>query len=166
VDEVLASAAARVEVVTGFEAEPVRSALAGRALDFAHNPEPGAGMAASLRIGILALGESLGGVLVCLADMPWVRAAHLDALISAFEARADRPICVPCFERQRGNPVLWPARHFAAIAALEGDRGARSLLAAHAAEVCYVPVADAGVTRDVDTPEALAALRQEQDEAR
>jgi molybdenum cofactor cytidylyltransferase len=52
--------------------------------------------------------------------------------------------------------VLWPARHFAEIAALSGDRGARALIDAHAAEVCYVPVGDPGVTRDVDTPDALA----------
>ena len=36
--------------------------------------------------------------------------------------------------------------------ALTGDRGARSLLATYATEVCYVPVSDPGVTLDVDTP--------------
>ena len=158
VDAVLASPARPVVVVTGHEAARVRAALAGRELVFAHNPEPSAGLSASLRTGIAALGEKVEGALVCLGDMPWVRPEHIEALIAAFEASGARSICAPTFGRKRGHPVLWPARHFAEIAMLGGDRGARSLLDAHAGEVCYVPVADAGVTLDVDTPDALAAL--------
>ena len=153
---VLASRARPVVVVTGHESERVRAALAGDGLRFAQNPEPEAGLSASLRVGLAALGPGVAGAVVCLADMPWVTSAHVDALLAAFEADARHPICVPTWQGRRGNPVLWPARHFAEIAALSGDRGARALLAAHAAEVCYVPVGDAGVTRDVDTPDALA----------
>ncbi len=155
VDAALASPARPVVVVTGHEAARVRGALAGREVVFVHNPEPAAGLSSSLRLGIAALGEKVDGAVVCLGDMPWVRAEHIEALITAFDANAERPICVPTWDRKRGNPVLWPARHFAEIAALTGDRGARSLLDAHAAEVCFVPVADAGVTLDVDTPDAL-----------
>ena len=153
VDAVLGSTARPVVVVTGYEPERVRAALAGRELVFAHNPEPAEGLAASLRIGLAALGAEPDGAVVCLGDMPWVRPEHLEALIAAFGASAGRSICVPTFAGQRGNPVLWPRRHFAGIRALRGDAGARSLLAAHASEVCYVPVSDPGVTRDVDTPE-------------
>ena len=158
VDAVLASPARPVVVVTGHEAAHVRQALAGRELVFAHNPEPAAGLSASLRTGIAALGEEVDGALVCLGDMPWVRPAHLEALIAAFAASGGRSICAPTFGGKRGNPVLWPARCFAEIAALRGDTGARERLDAHAGEVCYVPMADAGVTLDVDTPGALAVL--------
>jgi molybdenum cofactor cytidylyltransferase len=161
VDAVLASPARPVLVVTGHEAERVRAALAGRAVAFAHNPEPGAGLSASLRAGLAALGDEVDAALVCLADMPCVRAETVAALIAAFGASGRRAICAPSFEGRRGNPVLWPARFFPALAALAGDAGARALLDAHAGQVCYVPVADAGVTLDVDTPEALAALRDE-----
>src|SRR6185436_14127765 len=108
-----------------------------------------------LRLGVAALGGKVDGAVVCLGDMPWVRAEHVEALIAAFAAGGERPICVPIHGRKRGNPVLWPARHFPAIAALTGDEGARSLLDAYASEICYVPVDDPGVTLDVDTPEAL-----------
>jgi molybdenum cofactor cytidylyltransferase len=87
--------------------------------------------------------------------MPWVEAAHLDALIAAF-ARAARPICVPVYGRRRGNPVLWPARHFPALRALQGDVGARVLLRRCASEVVRVAMRDAGVTRDVDVPSDLS----------
>ena len=153
VDAVLASAARPVVVVTGYEQARVRAALAGREVIFVHNPEPTDGLATSLRTGIAALGAELDGALVCLGDMPWVRADHIDALIAAFDTSAERPICVPTFDETRGNPVLWPARYFAEIRALTGDRGARSLLATYADEVCYVPVSDPGVALGVDTPE-------------
>jgi molybdenum cofactor cytidylyltransferase len=157
VDAVLASRARPVVVVTGHDAEAVRGALAGRDVCFAHNPAPAEGLSASLRTGLTAL-EDVDGALVCLGDMPWVRATHIDALLASFEGRRDEPICAPTWQGQRGHPVLWPKRHFAALAALRGDAGGRALIAAHAGEIYSVPVADAGVTLDVDTPEALAAL--------
>ncbi|HKA14640.1 MAG TPA: nucleotidyltransferase family protein [Myxococcota bacterium] len=151
VDAALASRAEAVVVVTGFQAARVRRALAGREVEFAHNRSYARGLSSSLRRGLRSLGEATDGALICLADMPWVSAAHLDRLIAAF-GRADRPICVPARGGRRGNPVLWPARHFAALCALRGDRGGRALLRRHADEVVRVAMPDAGVTRDVDTP--------------
>ncbi len=155
VDAVLASAARPVVVVTGHDAPRVRAALAGRDVGFVHNPDYASGLASSLRAGIAALGAGLDGALVCLGDMPWVRREHVDALLAAFAGDADA-ICVPVHRGRRGHPVLWPARDFGEIALLQGDAGARALLERHAERVRTVPVADAGVTRDVDTPEALA----------
>ncbi|HEU4533948.1 MAG TPA: nucleotidyltransferase family protein, partial [Polyangiaceae bacterium] len=162
VDALAATRVSPVVVVTGHEADRVRAALEGRDVRFVHNPEHDEGMSTSLRAGLGALGaagERVDGALVCLGDMPLVGPAHLEALLDAFEAEGGDAICAPAFERKRGNPVLWPARHFAEMMALGGDAGARSLLDQHAADVRYVAVADAGVNVDVDTPEALAALR-------
>jgi molybdenum cofactor cytidylyltransferase len=143
-----------VVVVTGHQAARVRAALAGRELHFAHNRRHASGLAGSLRCGLRALEPSVDGALICLADMPWTDAADLDALIAAF-ARAARPICVPVRGRRRGNPVLWPARHFAALGALSGDVGGRALLRRHVREVARVPVSGSGVMRDVDIPADL-----------
>jgi molybdenum cofactor cytidylyltransferase len=165
VDAALASRAATVVVVTGHQAPRVRAALAGRDVRFAHNRYYARGLSSSLRRGLVSLDPAFEGALVCLGDMPWVRAADLDALIAAF-ARTDRPICVPTRGRRRGNPVLWPARHFAALRALQGDVGARSLLRRYAREVVRVPMSDAGVTRDVDTPADLVRISRSASRAR
>jgi molybdenum cofactor cytidylyltransferase len=154
VDAALASTAANVVVVTGHQAARVRAALAGRDVEFAHNRYYARGLSSSLRRGLAALDAGTAGALICLGDMPWVSPADLDALIAAF-ARADAPICVPVRGRRRGNPVLWPARHFPALCALQGDVGARGLLRRYAREVVRVPMRSAGVTRDVDTPADL-----------
>ena len=59
---------------------------------------------------------------------------------------------------QIGNPVLWAARFFPAMRELSGDVGARELLNRYAESICSVPMADDGITLDVDTPAALRAL--------
>ena len=66
---------------------------------------------------------------------------------------------MPTCARKRGNPVLWARRYFAEMATLAGDVGARALLDRHADEVFPVALDDPAILLDVDTPEALAALR-------
>jgi molybdenum cofactor cytidylyltransferase len=153
---VLASRARPVVVVTGHEAAAVREALAGLDVVFAHNPSFAEGMSTSLRAG-LAAAEAADAALVCLGDMPRLAAHHLDAVIAAHGG--GDAIVVPTFDKKRGNPVLWPRRYFAEIAALSGDVGARALIDRYAEHVAFLPIDDPAILIDVDTPEALAALR-------
>lgn len=158
VDSLLATSVRPIVVVTGHDEAAVREALGGRAVTFVPNPRWAEGMSTSLRAGISELGEDVDGALVCLGDMPRVRASHVEALVGAFDPAGGRSICVPTWEGRRGNPVLFARRHFAEMRALAGDVGARSLIEKHARAVGYVPMPDGAVTVDVDTPEALAAL--------
>jgi molybdenum cofactor cytidylyltransferase len=160
VDALLAAPVRPVVVVLGHEGAAVRAALAGRDVRFVENPEHAAGMSTSLRAGIAELAAGVDGALVCLGDMPWVRARDVQALIDAFAPASGRTICVPAHQGKRGNPVLWAARHFAEMQRLAGDVGARTLIEAHADEVATVEVDDPGVTIDVDTREALAELEE------
>ncbi len=161
VDEVLASRVRQVVVVVGHQAAEVRAALAGRRVTFADNPDYAAGLSTSLRRGLAAVGDDVDGAVICLGDMPLVKRGDIDALVAAFDPASDQTIYVPTFERKRGNPILWARRHFAEMSALAGDVGAKALLDQHADAVTLVPVADPGVTVDVDTPEALRALTGE-----
>lgn len=157
----LASRARPVVVVTGHEADAVRAALAGLDVVLAHNPDHAEGMSTSLRVGLAAAGPA-DAALVCLGDMPRLAAHHLDAVIAA--RAGDDTIVVPTFDRKRGNPVLWPRRYFAEIAALTGDVGARALIDRYAEHVCFLPVDDPAILLDVDTPAALAALQVAREE--
>lgn len=159
VDAVLASAAAPVVVVTGHQQQVVAAALAGRPVTLVHNPAHGEGLSTSLKAGIAALPGDVDGALVCLGDMPGVAPSALDRLIAAYAPAEGRAICVPTFGGKRGNPVLWDRRFFAEMMEIAGDVGARHLVGAHADHVAEVEIGDDGVLIDVDTPEALAALR-------
>lgn len=152
-----ASRACQVMVVTGFEAERVEAALVGRPVSFTHNPDFAQGMATSLRRGLRALPADVDAVVVLLADMPGISAADIDRLLDGFDA-AHPEILVPAHDGRRGNPIVWPQRYLAEMAALSGDTGARGLLERYAGNVRSVAVDSAAIFADVDTPEALAAL--------
>ncbi|MFG1185801.1 NTP transferase domain-containing protein [Xanthobacter aminoxidans] len=157
----LASRARPVIVVTGHERGRVEAALAGLDVIFVHNPDHATGMASSLRAGIAAVPETVAGALVVLGDMPLLAPGLLDRLMAAYAPVSGRLIAAPVEGGQRGHPVLWSRRFFAELAALEGDVGARAILAANAELVAEVPVAaEEGAFLDVDTPRLLAEARE------
>jgi molybdenum cofactor cytidylyltransferase len=123
-----------------------------------HNPNYAQGLSTSLKAGIAAAPPSVAGVLVLLGDMPLIAPGHLDQLIAAFRDRAEFVI-VPAHAGKRGNPVLWPRAFFAAMLGLEGDAGAKRLLATNADCVREVDLGTDAIFLDVDTAEALAQVR-------
>ncbi len=159
VDAALKSGARPVIVVTGHQDNEVRAALAGRDVEFVHNPHYAEGLSTSLRVGAKALPEGLDAAVICLADMPDITAKHIGRLAAAFDPDEGRTICVPTFSGKRGNPVLWGAAFFAELQTLKGDTGAKHLIGEHADAVCEVPMPDDASLRDIDTPEELAKRR-------
>jgi len=56
--------------------------------------------------------------------------------------------------------VLWSRRFFSELLTLDGDVGARHLIARHSEAVTEVPVDGERAFLDIDTPQALEAARQ------
>jgi len=160
-EQALASSARPVIVVTGHQREKVEEALAGLPVRFAHNPDFAEGLGASLRTGIAAVPDDVDGAVICLGDMPQVDAALLDRLIAAFDPERGALIVVPTIEGRRGNPVLWSRRFFPDLRQIQGDVGARHLIASYAEAVVEVPVSGESAFVDVDTPESLSAVKAE-----
>jgi molybdenum cofactor cytidylyltransferase len=157
----LKSRARPVIVVTGHQGETLREALADLPLEFVDNPDFAEGLSTSLRAGISALPVDIDGVVVLLADMPHVDSVLIDKLISAYEPDRGGLIAVPAMAGKRGNPVLWSRRFFPELMALEGDVGARHLIGKYSEAVVEVPVAGTAALTDVDTPDALQAVKAE-----
>jgi molybdenum cofactor cytidylyltransferase len=165
VEQVLASRARPVVVVTGHQRDKLEAALAGLDVIFAHNPDFARGLSTSLRVGIAAVPGNADGAVVCLGDMPQVRAELIDSLLGAFDPETGAFIVVPSTGGKRGNPVLWSRRFFADLATIEGDVGARYLIGAYPEAVTEVPVTDQSALVDVDTPEALQMVRADLERA-
>lgn len=159
-EQALASCASGVIVVTGHQAVEVEKALAGLKVKFVRNPDFAAGLASSVKTGIAAVPANADGAVVCLGDMPLIDSRLIDRLIEAFAPDRGELIAVPVSDGRRGNPVLWSRRFFTELMALDGDIGARHLIARHAEAVAEVAVEGHGAFLDIDTPEALAAARQ------
>src|SRR5581483_1569221 len=95
--------------------------------------------------------EDAEGWIVALADMPRIQSSTIEAVARALDGGAS--LVAPFYAGQRGHPVGFGAGHREALLSLDGDSGARALLKSE--RVMRLDVDDAGILRDVDTPEDL-----------
>jgi molybdenum cofactor cytidylyltransferase len=158
VDHLRDAGIASILVVTGHREAEIRAALAGRNLRFIHAPHHAEGLAESLKSGLMALPDDVAGVLVCLGDMPLVKADTLRRIIAAYDPDEGRAIIVPTHQGEFGNPVLWDRSFIPEMMQLTGDQGARKLLRGHAELVTELALESDGILRDFDTPQSLAGL--------
>ncbi len=144
---------ARVIAVLRPGADDTARALAAEGCEVVPCREAGRGMGASMACGARAAGE-VGGYVVALGDMPFVRPSTIAAVCDALDAGA--PLAAPYYRTRRGHPVGIAGRYRAELEALGGDEGARALLERHAAGLVKIPCGDPGVIRDIDAPGDLA----------
>ncbi len=116
-------------------------------------PRADEGMGFSLACGAQAA-EGADGYVVALADMPWIAPATILALAHALAEGAE--IVAPVHRGERGHPVGFSRAYGSALAALTGDEGARTIIAARQWVLSTIEVDDPGIVRDVDVPEDLA----------
>ena len=159
-EQALASKAQGVIVVTGHQADEVRKALTGLKVTFVHNPDFAEGLAGSVKAGIAAVTQKADGAVICLGDMPLISAHLIDRLVESFAPDRGNLIVVPVSDGRRGNPVLWSRRFFNELMTLDGDIGARHLIAKHSEAVAEVQVEGHGAFLDIDTPQALEPARR------
>ena len=156
--EALAAAVDVVYVVVPARADAVRAALDGIAVRWVENRHSHKGLASSIRTGVSALPAEVDAVVITLADQPLVGAGSIRQVVERWRvASAGTRAVVTEYRDGRGHPALFGASVFPALCALEGDRGARELLAALGDAVAVVGV-DHERPADVDTAEALARL--------
>ncbi len=119
--------------------------------DIVENSNPGIGLSGSLHLAVeAAMRTSAQALLIALADMPFVQAAHVEALIAACTDNV-----VASFDgNQPMPPAIFPRSHWPDLLATAGDAGARHILA-HAEKL----TAPAGTLCDIDTPDDLAASK-------
>lgn len=151
-------------VVTALEAIPFAGRYAvidGSTLDYAargfeivHNVDPAQGLSRSVMLGVTAA-KTCGchAVLIALADMPRVTAAHIWRLLDY--AEGPEAIVASSNGRYPTPPVLFGSAHFDMLLTLQGQAGARDL-----ARAGHHMVTSPDELVDIDTPEQLEALRE------
>jgi len=147
----LASRCDRVIVVVGADAEAVAREISDLPVERLENANWEEGIASSIRAGVEAATAAQpqpDAVLIMLADQPAVTSELLDQLVAAAEtAPAGLVACE--YAGTLGAPAFYARRHFDALGRLSGDRGGKTLLAAHSEAVVRIPFAAAAI--DVDT---------------
>ena len=99
----------------------------------------------------MSASNSASGWVIALADMPALAPATIAAVSAAL--LSDDAIAAAWYRGVRGHPVGFGRAHGVALAQLDGDTGARALL--NDPRLIRIDTEDAGVLRDVDSPDAL-----------
>ena len=143
-----------VVVVTGHRSDAVAAALEGLPARIVHEPRSAEGMAISLRRGVSEL-MSADAVMIALGDVPDVLPTAYRRIAARWQATG-AAIVVPRYAGARvpSHPTLFAASLFGDLLALEGDVGARSVIARHTSKVVEEPLAWSA-PRDVDTLQDL-----------
>ncbi len=148
-----------IVVVVGEAAEATEAAVPWAGEVRVRNPDPGRGLASSLRLGleaVAALEPPVEALILMLGDQPLTRRNVVAALLALPEDPA-RPIVMPRYAGGGGpHPVLIRRAAFGLVGEASGDRGLAPLLARRPDLVGELPVD--GVNPDVDTPADLAML--------
>jgi molybdenum cofactor cytidylyltransferase len=156
----LGSRLARIVLVLGHERRRVLEALGGLPPDervaTVFNPRYAEGQSTSLRAGLERVAADCSAAMFLLGDQPRIRAEVIDRLLERWRGSGAK-IAVPVHAGKRGNPVVFDRAYFPAIFGIEGDKGARDLIAANPQQVLEVAFDDPGLFLDVDTPADLAA---------
>jgi CTP:molybdopterin cytidylyltransferase MocA len=146
----LRSRCSPVAVVVGALAEEIVPSLLGLPIEVLDNRAWEEGIASSIcRAARWAAALELDALVVATCDQIHLSAEHLDALVNAHEAGAER--VASHYASRRGVPALFAKPCFALLEALRGDTGASRLLLGAGVTAVDWP---AGAV-DIDTPEDL-----------
>ena len=112
------------------------------------------GMGVSIAAGVSARPDAAGWLVVP-GDMPMIRSATLRAVADGLEPY---PAVYAQYHGRQGHPVAFAAELYSELVQLDGDEGARRLLARYPSQ--GIDVDDPGVLQDVDTQDDLLQLRR------
>jgi CTP:molybdopterin cytidylyltransferase MocA len=150
--DAMSGALPQFAVVRGHDAEAIRAHIDFRGATIVVCDEWARGQGFSLRAGITAL-DHARAVAVTLADQPFITS---EVIAAALAELGDFDAVRAVYDGRPGHPVVLGPRVLAAAGELEGDAGARELLARF--RVRRWEAGHLASATDVDTQEELARL--------
>lgn len=157
-DAALQSAAQKVVLVLG---AVDTTGISNPKLAIASNSHWQSGMASSIRCGLSALAADksvdAGGVIIMACDQPFITSALLDNLVT-LQQETGKKMVASAYAGTMGIPAFFHRDLFPELLALEGEGGAKKLLAAHGEAVATLDFSLGAV--DIDTPEDYEKLKR------
>jgi len=148
----------RVTLVVGHDQGSVIDASTGLFDELVVNTDYKNGIGTSIAAAANACNEDADAVLIILADQPLITASHIRNLIDTWSGKQNE-IISSSFDGVFCPPVLFPKETLPALSELQGDSGAKSLLASDDFVVRSVDFPPARF--DIDRPEDLRGIDQD-----
>lgn len=150
---------AQIMIVTGRDAGSVKSIIQlGSADQFIHNKHFELGMTSSIQAGLKALTDC-DALMICLGDMPWLKASDYDLLLAKFERQGNEDsILVPWFDEFRANPVIFGSKYFNDILKHKETTGCAQIIRDNRENVLNVNINSDRFIKDIDTLDDIEFL--------
>jgi len=148
-------------VVVGKNEPDLAPIVYARGASLVVNPDPARGQFSSLQTGLReVMNRGRDAAMITLVDRPPVSAVTIQTLETEFELALRRGMwaVVPEFQGKHGHPILAGREMIEAFLRAPATASAREIEHAHQDKIAYVPVNDAFVATNVDTPDEYAAL--------
>ena len=149
----LKSNAISVLVVLGANSEDIRPSIGHLNIDIIENKNWRNGLGSSISCAVQHLKQNdiqVHGVLLCLADMPFVEVSHLNRLIECYHPNS-HSILATGFKNGAIVPALFDAVYFSQLINLSGDKGAKQLLNIYSEILTVIKVRSEHNLIDLDT---------------
>lgn len=162
VDTLLQSEVDEIIVVVGYEAQKIRDRLQTRKIKIIDNPNFQSGMTTSIHAGVKAAGDT-DAFMICLSDLPFIESIEYNRLVQSFKKAYDsndKPIIVPTYDGQRGNPVIFSVYYKSEILTHKGKKGCRGVVKHNSQHVNEVSMSK-HILKDIDTIEDYNKLLTE-----
>jgi molybdenum cofactor cytidylyltransferase len=139
----------KVIVVLGARAETVRPALLGLDLEVVLNERWSAGMGTSIQTGLTAaVNRGMKGVVLALADQPFVTAEHLRRLIERHQ-QTEHSIVAARYSNTVGVPAFFSHQAFSLLFSLGPDQGCKRIILEASLETLLIDLPEAAIDVDV-----------------
>ncbi len=140
----------QVVVVLGAHCEAIKPALAHLPVKIVFNENWESGMGSSIACGVAHLPKKTAAMLLLLCDQPLVTTGFLKNLLEKWR-NTDRSIVASAYGGSFGPPAVFGQEHFAELAALHGQQGAKKWMEKHRPQLALEDFPEG--EKDVDTPE-------------
>lgn len=149
-------------VVLGAGAEQIRTAAKLDPSTVVINSEWEQGQLSSICAGVRSLaGIETDGVVLCPVDHPLVSAALVGELVEQFY-KSGKLIVLPTHNGRRGHPAIFSSALYGELLAAPTGKGARAVVWAHAADVLEVPTEEEGILLNINNPDMLKHVNDEE----
>ena len=151
-------------VVTGHNKEMIEPLIRQTGAKAVFNPNFKTGMLSSIQTGVRALSTESAGFFLLPADIPLIRPATIDTLMSSFVDSSDDlitsgKIIIPQFDGESGHPPLIPAWIIPEILSLGADSNLGDLISRHKQKF-FLQVHDRAILMDADTQSDYECLQE------
>lgn len=153
IKEALQSKSVKVYVVLGAKAETIEMQFNSFDVTWILNKNWKKGMGSSISCAInylMQLKTKYDGILIMLCDQPLIDADYINKMIATFK-RSNKGIVATAYKQNNGVPVLFDIKYLEDLSNLEGNIGAKQIIATNSNSV--IAINPNGKEKDLDTME-------------